>query len=101
MLDSQGLINHLTASGLETEADQVLAAVPVPLPIFASAEAMPGDAETGWWHIFGLMNRGRLEEEVAAARRAFADCADEQAQRRLIALCTARDALVRTEPSEP
>ncbi len=101
VLDSQGLINHLTASGLEADANQVLAAVPVPLPIFASAEAMPGDAETGWWHIFGLMNRARLEEEVAAARRAFADCADEPAQRRLIALCAARDALVRTEPSEP
>jgi DNA primase len=101
VLDSQGLIDHLTASGLAADAAQVLAAVPVPLPKFASAEAMPGDAETGWWHIFGLTNRARLEEEVAVARRAFADCADEQAQRRLIALCAARDALVHAEPAEP
>ena len=100
VLDSQGLINHLTASGLAADAAQVLATVPVPLPAFALAEAMPGDAETGWWHIFGLMNRPQLEQEVAAARRIFADCADEPAQRRLIALCTAREALVRAEQGD-
>ncbi len=58
---------------------------------------MPAEAEAGWWHFFGLMNPGRLEEEVAAAGRDFANCPDEGAQRRLIALCTARDALRRGE----
>jgi hypothetical protein len=43
------------------------------------------------------MHRGRLEDEVAAASRAFASHPDDAAQRRLIALCTARDALRRGE----
>jgi DNA primase len=101
VLDSGGLIDHLTTSGLAAVADQALATVPVPLPDFVSAEAMPGEAEAGWWHIFGLMHRGRLEEEVAAARRDFADRADDAAQRRLVALCTARDALARDEGGNP
>jgi len=54
---------------------------------------MPAEAASGWWHFFGLMNPSRLEEEVAAARITFAATADDAAQRRLIALCTARDAL--------
>jgi hypothetical protein len=33
---------------------------------------MPADAEAGWGHIFGLMHRGELEQELAAATRAFA-----------------------------
>jgi DNA primase len=98
VLDSPGLINHLTASGLAAEAEQVTAAVPGPLPRCALVEALPGDAEAGWWHIFGLMNRARLEDEVAAAGRELSDRADEDAQRRLIALCAARDALARGEP---
>jgi hypothetical protein len=39
------------------------------------------------------MNPDRLEDEVATASRAFETHADEAAQRRLIALCAARDAL--------
>ena len=42
VLDSPGLINHLTNSGLADDAEQALAAAPVPLPAFASIEAMPG-----------------------------------------------------------
>ena len=45
----------------------------------------------------GLMHRSRLEEEVVAASREFANRPDDAAQRRLIALCTARDALRRGE----
>ena len=97
MLDSRGLIDHLTETGLAAEIAQILAAVPCPLPACASPDAMPADAEAGWWHIFGLMHRDRLEEEVASASRAFAARPDGAAQRRLIALCTARDALRRGE----
>ena len=96
-LDSAALIAQLHAAGLATEAAQVLSAVPVPLPACAAPDAQPAEAEAGWWHIFGLMHRGRLEAEVAAASRDFALRPDEAAQRRLIALCTARDALRRGE----
>lgn len=92
-LDSKALITHLTQIGLATPVAQALSAVPVPLPVCAAESAMPAEAASGWWHFFGLMNPGRLEDEVASASRAFAATADETAQRRLIALCTARDAL--------
>jgi hypothetical protein len=39
------------------------------------------------------MDPGRLENEVANASQAFAQRADAITQRRLVALCTARDAL--------
>jgi DNA primase len=97
MLDSRGLIDHLTETGLAGEIAQVLAAVPCPLPACVSPDALPADAEAGWWHIFGLMHRDRLEEEVVSASRAFAARPDGAAQRRLIALCAARDALRRGE----
>jgi len=97
VLDSHALIAHLSEVGLASVTAQVVAATPVPLPRCALPEAMPADAEAGWWHIFGLMNRERLEEEVAAARRLFERRADEPTQRRLIALRTAFDALCRGE----
>jgi DNA primase len=89
VLDSTPLMTHLTQIGLDAEAAQVLSAVPYPLPGYASAVAMPAEAEKGWWHIFGLMNRGQLEDEVAAARRSFAERGDEASQLRLIGLCEA------------
>ena len=73
---------------------------PVPLPACAAPYAMPAEAEAGWWHIFGLMNRARLEEEVVAANRDFIERQDAAAQRRLIALCIARDMLRRGEQGE-
>jgi DNA primase len=94
------VITHLTQAGLAAEAAQALSAVPYPLPACARADAQPAEAEAGWWHIFGLMHRGRLEEEVASASLAFASHPDEAAQRRLIALCTARDALRRGEQGQ-
>ena len=97
VLDSQRVIAHLTISGLAAEAEQLLATVSVPLRGFASAEAMPGDAEAGWWHIFGLMHRTRLIEEVAAAKRDFELHPDQESQRRLLAL---RTALIAVETGE-
>jgi DNA primase len=99
-LDSTALMSHLTLSGMESEVVQVLASVPVPLPACSSPDAMPADAEAGWWHFFGLMDPGRLEAEVAAARRDFAERADETAQRRLVALSAAREALRRGEEGD-
>jgi DNA primase len=58
---------------------------------------MPAEAEAGWWHIFGLLNRSRLEEEVAIARRDFAERADTASHRRLIALVGARENLTREQ----
>jgi DNA primase len=92
-LDSAALLTQLNASGAMEEVAQALSSMPYPLPACAHADAMPAEAEAGWWHIFGLMHRSRLEEEVAAAGQAFIDRPDEAAQRRLIALCAARDAL--------
>ena len=96
-LDSTALIAQLHAAGLANEAAQVLSAVPVPLPACAATTAQPAEAEAGWWHIFGLMHRSRLEDEVAAARRDFTLRPDQTAQRRLIALAAAADALRRGE----
>jgi DNA primase len=96
-LDSSGLMTHLHAVGLAAEAAQALSAVPVPLPACASISAMPAEAEAGWWHIFGLMNRGRLQEEVAQAERDFVARADESAQSRLIGLVRARNELMQSE----
>jgi len=93
MLDSAAALTHLRASGLAAEAARAVAAFPVPLPACAAPDAMPAEAEAGWWHIFGLLNRGRLEEEVAMAKQAFAATEDEAGMRRLIALRTAYQAL--------
>ena len=92
-LDSATLMNHLAVSGHAATAELVLAARPVPLPACAGPAAMPAEAEAGWWHFFGLLNRPRLEEEVAAAQAAFARSPDTAAQDRLVALCAAREAL--------
>ena len=98
VLDSEALINHLTSSGLHADVEQALAAVPVPLPAFATAAAMPAEAETGWWHIFGLLNLDRLREEVSLARVAFTQDPTPETQRRLMALCSALDKVVSGEP---
>ncbi len=93
LLDSPTLLAHLTQLGLAEEVATVLAPTPCPLPACTLAGAMPAEAEAGWWHFFGLMQPGRLEEEVAAARRAFEARPDVASQRRIIALCTAWEAL--------
>jgi hypothetical protein len=61
---------------------------------------MPAEAGAGWWHFFGLMNPERLDEEVEAARAAFAAHPDAAAQRRLILLTATRAALLRGEAGE-
>jgi len=93
-LDSTALMNHLQSAGLAVEAAQVLAAVP---SACAAPGASPEQAEAGWWHFFGLMDRGRLQQEVETAQRRFAGRFDAVNQRRLIALRTAFEALCKGE----
>lgn len=86
ILDSQGLLTHLTNSGLKHEADQALARAPVPLPACAMAAAMPAEAAAGWWHIFGFLHVQRLGEEIALAEFACAQDVTSQSQNRLYVL---------------
>ncbi len=101
VLDSPALMTHLTRSGLSADAERIGATASLSLPDFAQPDAMPRDAEVGWWHIFGLMNRGRLQEELIAAQRAAADNLNEGTQRRVIALREALNRVMETEPEEP
>ena len=93
LLDSQRLIDHLKQSGFDATVSEVLSTSPTPLPICASVDAMPAEAEAGWWEIFGLMHRKRLEEEVEIAERDLVAHFDQARVRRLLALRTAHNAL--------
>ena len=92
-LDSGALLNHLGKSGFDPVTAHVLATGSLPLTPAASKDAMPAEAEAGWWHFFGLLNHGHLVEEIVAAERDLAAGWDAAAQRRLIALCAARASL--------
>jgi DNA primase len=98
ILDSQGLMSHLTLSGLQAEADVVLAPAPVPLPACASSAAMPAEAEAGWWHVFGFLSVQRLGEEIALAEAACRTELTPQSQNRLIALKAALNKVISGEP---
>jgi DNA primase len=97
-LDSLGLMDHLTNSGFERDVMHVLAETPMPLPACASAEAMPAEAEAGWWHIFGLLNVEHLREEVALAEADAIRNLTLATQRRLMALS---EALAKIRSGEP
>jgi DNA primase len=98
VLDSGPLMDHLTQSGLAAEVELVLAAVPVPLPAFALPAAMPAEAETGWWHIFGFLNAAHLREEVNLARAEAERNLNADTQRRLLALTAALNKVLAGEP---
>jgi len=88
-LDSAGLIDHLTHSGFEQDVRHVLAEAPMPLPACAASQAMPAEAESGWWHIFGFLNVDHLREEVALAEAEAARNLTPETQRRHQALVAA------------
>lgn len=98
VLDSTALMSHLTISGLQSDVDHVLAAVPVPLPACASSDVMPAEAEAGWWHIFGFLNVERLQEEVGLAGQAAARDLNPDTERRAVALKDALNKVMRGEP---
>jgi DNA primase len=95
-LDSEGLIAHLALYGVEDAVSWALA--PTGLPLAARAEALPGEVEEGFWHFF-LRLRGEAEliEDQQDARKALAETNDPSAQRRLILVTEALDALRRGE----
>jgi DNA primase len=98
-LDSASLLDHLASLGLTGAVALALSDTPFPLPRCAAPDAMPAEAEAGWWHFFGLLDPSRLDAEIAEAERRMAVQCDETTQRRLIALLEARAELMR-EPGE-
>ena len=98
VLDSNDLMDHLSSAGLLTDVEQVMASVPVPLPHCAAPAAMPAEAATGWWHIFGFLNVDRLREELAMAEAEAARNLTGETTRRQVAL---KEALLRVQRGEP
>jgi DNA primase len=97
-LDSAVLMDRLTKSGFEHDLRLVLAEAPMPLPACASAEAMPAEAESGWWHIFGFLNVEHLREEVNQAEADATRNLTPDTQRRLMALTEAFNKVRSGEP---
>ena len=95
-LDSEGLIAHLAQYGAEDAVAWALA--PTGLPQAAGQGALPGEVEEGFWHFF-LRLRGEAEliEDQQEARRVLAETNDPSAQRRLILVSEALDAIRRGE----
>jgi DNA primase len=98
MLDSDGLIDHLTKSGFQLAIENALAMVPVPLPACAWVSAMPAEALAGWWHIYGFLNVDRLRQEIAAAQASFAGNMVSENESRLKALTGALQKVLAGEP---
>ncbi len=97
LLESAGLLAHLSHSGLDGELSLVMSSASLPLIDCAGPGAMPAEAEAGWWHLYGLTYPDRLEADLARARDAFARAADRASERRLITLAAARNKLARGE----
>lgn len=97
-LDSARLMYHLTESGFHQDVSAVLADAPLRLPACASTDAMPAEAEEGWWHIFGFLNVNHLQEEVELARADAARDLTPETQRRLVALTEALNKVRSGEP---
>ena len=97
-VDSDGLIAHLAQAGVEDTVAWALS--PAGLPAAARPEALPAEVEEGFWHFF-LRLRGEAEliEDQQDARKALADTNDPSAQRRLILVTEALDAIRRGEGS--
>jgi DNA primase len=95
-LDSEGLIAHLGQYGVEDAVAWAL--MPTGLPLAARPEALPGEVEEGFWHFF-LRLRGEAEliEDQQEARQTLAETNDTSAQRRLILVTEALDAIRRGE----
>ena len=93
LLDSQGLMDHLTTSGLSAQAQAVLRGGKLPLLEQVAAADMPAELERRWWHFFGLLNFDRLVQERQASLRDWIERNDAPSERRLRALSEACAAL--------
>ena len=100
LLDSAGLIAHLHSAGLSAQTDVILAPSPLPIAATISEHAMPAEVEEAWWQIFGLVNAGGLREQVAAAQRLLTERWDQAAQKQLILLKSALEAVERGEQAD-
>jgi DNA primase len=99
VLDSTGLMDHLAQVGLAEVCTRLLR--DPGLPAAARPDAQPGEALDAWWHFFGLLRgEAELRADQAAARQALAETNDAAAQRRLIRLSQALEALRRGEWNE-
>lgn len=98
-LDSSGLMDHLGRAGLGEFAATLLR--DPSLPAAAQPDAQPKEALDAWWHFFGLLRgEAELRADQDAALKALAETNDEAAQRRLIRLSRALEALRRGEWDE-
>jgi len=70
----------------------------MPLPACASSEAMPAEAEAGWWHIFGFLNVEHLREEVVLAQADATRNLTPETQLRQKALVEALNKVLSGEP---
>ena len=93
LLDSQGLMDHLTTSGLSAQAQAVLRGGKLPLLEQVAVADMPAELERRWWHFFGLLNFDRLVQERQASLRDWIERNDAPSERRLRALSEACAAL--------
>lgn len=98
-LDSDALVNHLTATGLAEAREWVSRGAG--LPAAARRDAQPGEALSGWWHFFGLLRgEAALVEDQRAAARDLAETNAPAAEARLRHLTQALLALRQGE-TEP
>ena len=89
-LESAAVIAHVGQTGLSQEVADLLSERHMPLPACARTDAMPAEAEAGWYHFFGLLNRTHLDDDIASAGRSLAGQFDEGNLLRLVALNNAR-----------
>ncbi len=67
------LIADLAARGLSADIERALASTPLPLAPCAMESAQPAEAESGWYHYYGVMRRASLDQDVAVAFERFKD----------------------------
>ena len=91
MPDGTALVTRLQAAGLSDALARVFAADPLELPACARTDAMPAEAEQGWWYHYGLLyGRGALAAEISTLA---SQNLNKETQGRLIALRRAQRSL--------
>ena len=101
-LDSDTPANQVALSGCEGDLTRAFEIVRRRggLPHFAGEDAMPAEAEQGWWHFFGLMQHAKLDEEIDLARSTLAREFTDRCVMRVTALVQAREKLRELEADQ-